>query len=62
MIHQTETHMTTPTQYADSQIRLIKLKAEIAKLEAEEAEAQKWSRIATVTAFAALVIALISMI
>lgn len=54
--------MTTPTQHADSHIRLIKLKAEIAKLEAEEAEAQKWSRIATATAFAALVIALISMI
>lgn len=54
--------MTTPTQHADSQIRLIKLKAEIAKLEAEEAEAQKWSRIATATAFAAFIIALISML
>lgn len=37
--------MTTHEQHADSQIRLIKLKAEIAKLEAQEAEYERWSRI-----------------
>lgn len=44
--------MTTPQQYADSQIRLIKLKAEIAKLEAEE-------RAATITGYVVMGIVLI---
>lgn len=54
--------MTTPQQHADSQIRLIKLKAEIAKLEAKEAEAEFWSRITTIAGLVFMVIALISTI
>lgn len=52
--------MTTPQQHADSQIRLIKLKAEIAKLEAQEAEVIMWSQIATIAGLIITIIALIS--
>lgn len=38
--------MITPQKHADSQIRLIKLKTEIAKLEAQEAEHERWAQIA----------------
>lgn len=52
--------MTTPQQHADSQIRLINLKAEIAKLEAQEAEVIMWSQIATIAGLIITIIALIS--
>lgn len=53
--------MTTPQQHADSQIRLIKLKAEIAKLEAEEAEADFWSRITMAAGLTATVVGMVAM-
>lgn len=54
--------MTTPQQHAASQIRLIKLKAEIAKLEAQEAEAEFWSHFTAIAGLVFMVIALISTI
>lgn len=52
--------MTTPQQHADSQISLIKLKAEIARSEAREAKIIMWCQIATITGLIITIIALLS--
>lgn len=53
--------MTTPQQLADSQIRLIKLKSEIAKLEAEEAKSEFWYRVTVSAGLTASIVAGIAM-
>jgi hypothetical protein len=53
--------MTTPKQHADSSIRLIELKAEIARLESQEATAEFWSRVTISAGLTAIVVAWIAM-